>query len=680
MLYIKKLSLRNFMNIEKADFEFSQLNMIFGKPASGKSAIFEAISICLSSNKRSLTYGEYVLQGKDNAKIYMEFELNGFDAVSDLTINKVGGTPYSGTLTYKDKTYKNSEIQEFIKNENIEYYVNIMFTMQHDKDVTELSPARRLEYIQQLFNFNFESQKMKINEMSTKDKDSMKELQGQINAQTVIIESLKKEEPLRSHLLTEEDKLKLKSEIELLEKRLVEYDKIEKTRADFQSQLDVKRKEVSSVKTDIALAESKIESLKRTKAAEEKKLDEKLFKETELKTLEEQITVEQRNYDQATKDINESSSSINDSQYKLQELEFKSKENEKKLMLIAKGKCPECGQSTENLGSKKDLEDESLKFSSTIESLSANVAKAIDKRHALVKNQEEIKSRLDDFKAKKVAVKTWLDNCHIDNTIDTSIAQAQQQISAFTLKLQKLEQEETQLFKNIQQVPAFDSNISKEISDMKEKLHQEELVNVYNEGAIKRNAERKDKLSSLDKSTKDLQDTMQSLNSNIEVYDEAYNVLAKLLPQYMSVSVCEALQKRINEFINIIFPSYFVKMTASKKGCELHYTKNKNISDEKRNNYLDARMSSGLERCVLNLAFKVALAEAYNLDVFVGDEIDKAANDDDSVKLMNALMSKQNYRQIFLISHKKSTFDYLKDKYEDYIYYETDSGKFKKRD
>ena len=63
MLRILNLKLENFMNIEKADLNFdSSLIMIYGEPASGKSSIFEAIAVCLSSMKRSGTYGEYVKQ------------------------------------------------------------------------------------------------------------------------------------------------------------------------------------------------------------------------------------------------------------------------------------------------------------------------------------------------------------------------------------------------------------------------------------------------------------------------------------------------------------------------------------------------------------------------------------------------------------------------------------------
>lgn len=153
------------MNIEKADLNFdSSLIMIYGEPASGKSSIFEAIAVCLSSMKRSGTYGEYVKQGCKKANIKLNCLYNRSPLNFDITLNRVNGTAFEGTCEYNGHTYKGStEIESFLEQEDLDYYVKIMFTMQHDKDITELGSAPRLDYIQKLFNFNFDDQKNKIN-------------------------------------------------------------------------------------------------------------------------------------------------------------------------------------------------------------------------------------------------------------------------------------------------------------------------------------------------------------------------------------------------------------------------------------------------------------------------------------------------------------------------------------
>ena len=131
MIRIDSLKIENFMNITEAYFEFSSINYFYGEPASGKSAVFEAISICFSSEKRSATYGEYVKQGCDFAKIDLKFKIYDDDAEIVLVINRVAGTPYECTLTYKGETYKNTKATEKLNQTfNLEYLSKIMFQMQ----------------------------------------------------------------------------------------------------------------------------------------------------------------------------------------------------------------------------------------------------------------------------------------------------------------------------------------------------------------------------------------------------------------------------------------------------------------------------------------------------------------------------------------------------------------------
>jgi hypothetical protein len=91
-------------------------------------------------------------------------------------------------------------------------------------------------------------------------------------------------------------------------------------------------------------------------------------------------------------------------------------------------------------------------------------------------------------------------------------------------------------------------------------------------------------------------------------------------------------------------------------------------------------MSSGFERAVLTTAFKTILAKYYNIDLFIGDEIDKASNDDDSIKLFSVLLGLNQFSQVFLISHKKALGNYLEENFSDDItLYEAKDGKFTKR-
>ena len=88
-------------------------------------------------------------------------------------------------------------------------------------------------------------------------------------------------------------------------------------------------------------------------------------------------------------------------------------------------------------------------------------------------------------------------------------------------------------------------------------------------------------------------------------------------------------------------------------------------------------MSSGLERYILSLAFKVSLAESYKLDLFVGDEIDQSANDQDAKILTDMLINSKSFKQLFIISHKNEILDYIKENYKCNVY-KAEDGKFTK--
>ena len=90
-------------------------------------------------------------------------------------------------------------------------------------------------------------------------------------------------------------------------------------------------------------------------------------------------------------------------------------------------------------------------------------------------------------------------------------------------------------------------------------------------------------------------------------------------------------------------------------------------------------MSSGFERSVLDLSFKVSLAQSFGLDLFIGDEVDGACGDDYAVELIKEVLNKENFKQIFIISHKPVLVERISEIFEDCNIYETNSGTFKKR-
>ena len=148
---IKELHLVNFMNISEADFVFDDnMNFIYGQPASGKSALFDAMRITLSTYKRSSTYGEYVKQGEDNALITLKADIFGKMAVFTTTLNRVKGNACKRLLEYDGESFEDSQVEEWLKSRNIDYHAKLAFAMQNEVNIVEIGSAERLTYIQKL--------------------------------------------------------------------------------------------------------------------------------------------------------------------------------------------------------------------------------------------------------------------------------------------------------------------------------------------------------------------------------------------------------------------------------------------------------------------------------------------------------------------------------------------------
>ena len=160
---IKELHLVNFMNISEANFVFDDnMNFIYGQPASGKSALFDAMRITLSTYKRSSTYGEYVKQGEDNALITLKADIYGKLATFTTTINRVKGNACKRHLEYDGESFEDSQVEEWLKSRNIDYHAKLAFAMQNEVNIVEIGSAERLTYIQKLFKFDFKAKKDKF--------------------------------------------------------------------------------------------------------------------------------------------------------------------------------------------------------------------------------------------------------------------------------------------------------------------------------------------------------------------------------------------------------------------------------------------------------------------------------------------------------------------------------------
>lgn len=664
------------MNIENAEFEFTNFNFIYGQPASGKSAVFEAISLCLSNRKRSNTYGAYVMQGYKYASIKMKALLDGFEADFDVQLNKVEGIPFSALLMYRDQTYRNTKLQDFLKSKNIDYYANVMFAMQQERDITELTPSLRLYFMQNLFNFSFSEELHELNELIASNKSSLNKLLAEKTANESLKRVFSEQTAIDFKLLSNDEKTSLNDEIAKLNLELTEAIENDNKKKKLNDLLLNLEKQKLAVTTSIDRMQS--EKARKTKFEQDSKdytqkidaLQQDAAKLSISKqALEEQITELQKTQDELDK-------SIQDSSEKIKHILIEQAKNNAKIALIKKGFCPECGQRTDH------IDDKAYDTAKVIES---NLKDEQSILNGLKTRNNNAKSQINASTSKLSQIAQDINKCNskIESFKMMLTSQVfkfdEKELNAQELKLQDIKQQILKVSNDISSIQAIDSmKVYHSIELLKEQLSSNKALEEKAKNIEAQNAKNKIELEKLDKAQALIDAQIVDLNKNQLAYNEATEVLSKLLPQYMSLAICDQLQIRINEFIRTIFPSYFVKVEISKKGCEMFYTKDKKAQNEKLNKWLSIEMSSGFEKAVLNLAFKTALAEFYNIDLFVGDEIDKAASDEDSIKLIELIWSLQNYQQIFIISHNSVLKNYISDNIEGSVLYEAKLGKFTK--
>lgn len=663
MITIQHLELKNFMNISAATFDFKKLVFLYGEPASGKSAVFEAISICLSDEKRSSTYGEYIKQGQDSASILMKFQILGKPAEESITIKPKG---VECTLTYDGGTYKNSKAYEKLNDElNMSYISRIAFQMQYDKDIVEQSSASRLEYIKNLFNFDYEKQKDALSEMQAETRQNLDTARQDLARYEALFSESKKIEEVptlpyttdevasfRDKVRVNEDEISKASEIVAKSKEAMnEKATLEKIRYSCETKLE----QIESQKPTVARLEAELASHQRAKTVIRK----------EIEQLENDKASKQSEIEELNKKLFEIGNNLGVATATRQALENRLRK------ATEHGVCPICGQDT----SSKDLADH---FRDEIDSARAK-AISFDKEYEALKAviDEKEKSELATIVSDKLAAEhayqkllMLADHCETELEKTRLFTKDEAQTRATLVDtLAKLEAIPT-VGEMQDLTPLVEEN-----RELSKRISAYEMAVTEISAVTRRNKERADRLVSLNDEIAHVHERIDACEAEKQSYDEAWNILSKLLPQYRANTFCEAIRADLNDFIHTIFPSYSILVKPSKKGCDLLYTK-----DEKTGTWLDVKMSSGFERAVLNIAFKVTLANYYNISFFIGDEIDRASSDRDSINLFSVLLSQPQFEQIFLISHKKTLGSYLSDNFDsdEISIYEADNGQFVK--
>lgn len=679
------------MCIKEAQLDLNSNIVVFeGNNGQGKSAIMEAIAICLAEHKRSDSVKEFVQKGNDHGKIILDMNIDNEPLHFDVTLNYRGGTPLERDVVYKNKHYINSEVTDLIKTLDLSFYSDIILSMQGQDDITAITPVQRANLLQKLFQFDFSDQVKRID-------DKLDEFQNNIRINKSKVDFILNDSLLKSNKLKElnkkdlpfnnDDFLKKQKEEQEIVNEIDELDKSLQEMSNYQNKknslliddrkYNVELTDLNNKKVAAKNAKKELENFDFDNKEKELKnrLNEAIIKLNEI--LEKQKN-DDLQYDALVKDLRKITS-------QKATLQYKKKDIEKRLDLIKKGICPECGQSTHDLDEAgtlkiKDENDEEIndvttKISSIeeeIKNINAEllldrdaISRASSNKSLIDASIKSLTDNKDQLESKMMSLENW-------QKLEDNIKKSKENIDNNIKDISKLDEMINSLSKNFDKKNILNEQ-KKLLSDDIKKYNDVLLFNSTID-AQKNGYENDIKTNDLEISK--LNALITSQTKDIDCYNEAKSVLDKELPNYLVVKTCAKLEQEMNDFVHIVFPQFRIRLLRSRRGVEFFYTVDDKVDFNDVKKLINAKMASGYERAVLGVAFKVALCKAYGLTFAAFDEIDAAASDENSMKTFESLIQSGTFEQMFFITHKEPTKEIIKSMADNIITYHVTEGKF----
>lgn len=683
------------MCITEADLNFdANCIIIEGDNGQGKSAVMEAIAICLSERKRSDSVKEFIQKPHDHAKIILDLIYNDEQIIFDVNLNHKGGTPLERDVLYKDRHYINSEVTELIKELDFTFYSDIIMQMQGQDDIATMTPVMRLNLLQRLFQFDFTEEIGPIQEKLEEfvknkelDNDKIDFLEKANKQKDTTLKSLKEKdfsfskEDYDNYKNELEDK---KAQVEKLSNDLDETFQILQKKTDIQGMIDTIENQQAGISQKLLDNKKAAEALKKADypsqiatlgTGENDAMMKKAAAEDIIKTKKNAIA-----------QLETSISSIN---VRIGELNAAKKNCDHKLELAKKGICPECGKPTDDIDDVKIIKEK--------EEYDDKIGDEIEKKDNLIIEMNKYK---DEVAAQRKQISVLEANI---SRFDTEAKMLEQQEAAEKAKLipeEKIKEFEDKLKElDDKAKPLYDlihdyddqlsdrdkktlekSKLKTEIADLEEKIKGSDEIADHNKVVELQRMSIKNEILENEKNIEVFRNLISDIDLNVQTYNEVLRVLDKELPNYLVVKTCAKLEAEMNNFVNIVFPNFRLRLLQSRRGVEFFYTTDPNVDMTDIKKLINSKMASGYEKSVLGLAFKVALCKAYNLSFIALDEIDAAASEGNSVLTMESLISSNIFNQIFFITHKEATRDIIKSLSNSVICYHTEKGVFTNED
>ena len=183
----------------------------------------------------------------------------------------------------------------------------------------------------------------------------------------------------------------------------------------------------------------------------------------------------------------------------------------------------------------------------------------------------------------------------------------------------------------------------------------------------------------IDKNEEELETLNKNLNeynNKLAVYNAAKKVFSDSLPNHIIIYVSRVLQDLMNSMIERIFPNFKCKLLKKKSGVEFFYDYTNDIENKDEKDLNSIKMASGFEKSLMTIIFKLSLCKMYGISFSLLDEIDSAADDENSENLFNMILGSNIVEQLFIITHKPYTKNLLQDFSDKSVVYSVSKGNF----
>lgn len=710
MVYIPSLNLINFRQYSSKTFEFGKINVIKGAPDSGKSTILKALDILLR-NYPGEGYDYFIKVGEEEFTIEAPMMHRGEELFYSITNAK--GKTTQRTLEYNGKTYKNTGAvaqMADILNPVLLEYSSILPQKGKDNVLIE-TKAKKTEKLKKLFEISH------LDSVSANLKIEQAELEQEVK-------DLKKEIDTLEALVFEYQDVPIVPDITTIKK---EYEELSKEKELFDlkdkayQEYLAKKKEYENAQNELATLKIEIDTIGQSikeqsqsiKPVPDFNIDEYYTTKNELESIEQkklqaekdkkayQTYVEQKTgYEEKiqsyaveleslpllipVKQLEFTVEDIKNKEKELSDLEYDLKDFQKQLVLAENGHCPECGQDycvdvsaikekIQKIIQTKDLlEKEILQMQTEWQAYQEQTKeneKAQTKRDSLIDKKKEYENILAniakvdepdkvDFtrkslilsnklktleQAKQDKEQTEKENAKIDEAVQSLKTQL------ISIKANESVYEKVKEPIEVDSPGEFDLEKYNEIS--RQLIVNEEQVRnrdrIIEENAKTRERQEKNQSTILEK-IKEMEDK-EFLR---KVKADARKVVdSKLTPDLMAKGT-SYLQAKMNEFFQKNAPQYDIK-----------FEKDMSIWFKIEDTWLPLEHFSGFREDLVRLSFMRANATIEHSGILIMDEGEASADIESSTRLFDIILDDPELEQLFAITHKAETIDYLVNEY-----------------